>query len=174
MALADTCVRQPDRLVVIAFDVCGIGGNPVEDRREGIARTEPQRAACGFAAFAKAPGPGLHQAIIPVRHGEVRIETQRLFERGERVLEAVAVRTGTGEREIRPGVLTVGPNRRQCGAFGLRPDGCRILPTHAGTEAMADRKHGQRLRIIRINGDGLFEQPLGRKIILAGHPPVVR
>ena len=39
VALTDALARQPDRLVVIAFDERGVGGHAVVDRRERIART---------------------------------------------------------------------------------------------------------------------------------------
>src|SRR5438105_587443 len=85
-----------------------------------------------------------------------------------------AVPIGTGQREMRPGVLAVGPDSRQRVAFGLRPDGCHILPSHARAEQMADRKQGERLGIIWINGDRLIEQSLRREVVLTGNAPVMR
>ena len=75
---------------------------------------------------------------------------------------------------MRPRVLAVGPDRRYCGTLRHGRSGGRILPTHARTERMADRKHSERLGIIRIDRDGLLEQPLSHEIVLAGHAPVMR
>ena len=58
---------------------------------------------------------------------------------------------------MRPGVLAIGPNCRQRRAFRDRRGSGGILPSHLGAKRMTDRKHRERLRVVRVDGDGLFE-----------------
>ena len=44
-ALSDSLARQPDRLLVVASNELGVGGDAVIDCRERIARAQPQRDA---------------------------------------------------------------------------------------------------------------------------------
>ena len=75
---------------------------------------------------------------------------------------------------MRPRILAVGADRAQGGALGVRHGRCRALPAHMGAEHDADREHRERLGVVRIDGDGLFQQLAGELMVLLGHTPVVR
>src|SRR6195256_5366008 len=63
-ALSDALARKTHSLVVVAPDELGIGGDAVIDRRERIARTQPQRTARGQVGLFPTPAIGQRQAVI--------------------------------------------------------------------------------------------------------------
>ena len=71
-AQPDALARKPHRLVVVAADVLGIGDDAVKNRRERIARAQPQRAARGQVGFFPAPAIRQREAVIALRQREVR------------------------------------------------------------------------------------------------------
>jgi hypothetical protein len=54
-ALSDALARKAHRLVVVAPDELGVGGDPLIDRRKRIARAQPQRTARGQVASSQRP-----------------------------------------------------------------------------------------------------------------------
>ena len=131
-ALTDALARQPHRLVVIASDELGVGGDAVVDRRKRIARAQPQRAARGRVAFLPAPAIGQRQAVIALGQREIWIEAQRQLELGQRVVEAPREQIDAAQRVVRPGVLAVGPDRRQRRALGDRQRSLPCPPNPCG------------------------------------------
>src|SRR5262249_56882821 len=114
--LADPLARQPKRLVVVASHELSIGSDGAADREERIARAEPQPTAGSLAAFLPAPDKREHQAVEALRQRKVRIEVQRRLELGKRVLETAQIEIDGRKRKMRPGILAVGTDRRQCRA----------------------------------------------------------
>ena len=119
-ALPNAVAGKTHRLVVVAPDELGVGGDAVVNRRKRIARAQPQRAARGQVAFLPAPAIGQRQAVIALGKREVRIEPQRQLEFGQRVVEAPPEQINAAQRMVRPGVLAVGRDRRQRRALGDR------------------------------------------------------
>src|SRR5262249_84498 len=80
--LADALARMPHRLLVVAADELGVGGNAVVDRREWIAWTQAQRPAGRFHALLPATAIGERETVVALRQREIRIEAQRQLELG--------------------------------------------------------------------------------------------
>src|SRR5262249_48155569 len=73
-ALPDGLARQLHRLVVVASDELGVGGDAGIDRREWIARAQPQCAAGGLVGLPPAGAIGQGKAIIALGQREIWIE----------------------------------------------------------------------------------------------------
>jgi hypothetical protein len=116
--LTDSLARQPHCFVVVASNKLRIGGDPIIDRREGIAGT--QAAQSEFLV---------------------------------------------GARLLRPSIVL------------LRALACRlsrVFPAHMRAECMTCGKNSERLAIIRIDTDRLFQQRLRHDIVLPRYAPVMR
>ena len=74
-AMPDGLVRQPHRLVVIASYELGVGSDAVIDRRQQIARAQPQRALCSQVGVFPAADIRQCQAIVTLGQREVRVES---------------------------------------------------------------------------------------------------
>jgi hypothetical protein len=109
-----------------------------------------------------------------LRQREIRIEPECQVEFGQRVVEAARKQINAGQCMVRPKVLSVGSNGCQCCALG---DRCRpgyVFPAHMRAERMTGSKNSERLAVIRIDTNGLFQQSLRHYVVLSGHPPVMR
>ena len=75
---------------------------------------------------------------------------------------------------MRPGVFTVGEDRRRRGALGDRCHHRHVLPAHMGAKGVAGGEHAERLAVMRVDCGRLLEQGLRHHVVLARHPPVMR
>ena len=152
-----TLPRQADRLFVIAADELRIGGDAAIDRGERIARRKPQRMPCGTIALLPSPAIGQRHAVIAVSYRKIRIEAERELEFGEAILEPAIEKVDARQREMRPRVLAVGVDRSQRAALGDRHRFRHRLPAHVGAEHATAREHAQRLAVVGVDIDGLFQ-----------------
>ena len=75
---------------------------------------------------------------------------------------------------MRPGILAVGGNRRQCRSLGYGRCGCKIRPAQMHAKHMVGREQGQRLAVVRIDRNRAFQQRLRGEAVGSRHPPVMR
>src|SRR6202789_2227494 len=151
----NTLACHPHRLVIVTSHELRVSRNPVIARRKRIARAQPERGLGGQNAFLPTSAIGKRQAVISVSYREARIKPQRSLKRGKRIIEAPPIQMNQAERQMRPGVFTVGRNARERRPFGDWYEGCAVHPSHMGAKAMAGCQHAERPAIVRINGDRL-------------------
>src|SRR5262249_18840190 len=150
-----------------ASEELGTGGEISDDRGKRITRAQSQCAAGRYDAVLAATDPGQHLTVISERGSEVRVERERLFELGQRILQAPIVHVSAGEPEMRPGVLAVGADRRQGRSLRFLDGDYSVLPAHIRAQNMAGGEDGERLRIVWVDFNRLLKQPLSRGIVLA-------
>ena len=119
------CVAGSPR--VTAASPCHNGGRRTGRRRQ--CRNRPPKtdragsaATRGGGLFGVLPAAAIsqRQAIIALGQREVRIEPQRQFELGKRIVEAASEHINAAQRKVRPGILAIGADRGQRSAFGDR------------------------------------------------------
>ena len=96
--VADALACEPDRLRVVASDVLGVGRDAIVDCRVGVARAQPEPALRRRVSVLPAPVIAKREAIIALRQREARIEPQRQFELGERIVQAPRIHVDGAER----------------------------------------------------------------------------
>ena len=117
-ALPGRLARQCNRFLIVPSDELGVGRNAVIDRGRGVARALADGALRRRIGVRPPTAIAQRQGVVPLRQREVRVELERQLELGQRMIEPARGEVDAGERGMRPGILAVGGNRRQCRSFG--------------------------------------------------------
>lgn len=99
-------------------------------------------------------------------HGLCMVAADEL---GQGLVEAAAVQIDGRERELRPGIFTVGPDGAQGGALGDRHGDRGVVPAHVSGESTIARSRNCRARRLssRVTRIGLFAREIRENGALA-------
>ena len=167
--------RELHRLLVFAADELGVGHHAVVDRREGIARAQAQRAVGGLVGLGPAAAIGQGEAVIALGQREVRIEPQRRFELGQRIVEApreqvsaARARDAPRDPRCRPGSPPAPRARRSAPRPSCPPSPCGRRTCGWWPAGRAPGRSPDRWRWPARAASCAIE------VVLPRHPPVVR